>query len=69
MALRGVTGVQLARHAFGKDPSFVSRRSTGAVDWTASELATVAHYLDVPIASLYEGVTGPAPVDVVLLAG
>lgn len=51
MAERGVTGVELAKR-LGVTQPWMSRRLTGAVEFRASELESVARALDVPLTRL-----------------
>lgn len=51
MAERGITGVELAKR-LGVTQPYMSRRLTGAVEFRASELESVARALGVPLTRL-----------------
>lgn len=49
---RGVSGRQLARD-LGKKPPYISRRLTGKVEFSSSDLTLLANYFNVPVATFF----------------
>lgn len=59
LARRRWTGRRLARH-MGYSPSTMNRRINGEIEFTITELATIAELLDVPLAVLLPGLKAVA---------
>ena len=59
LARRGIPQITLARHLFGEHcenaPTLISRRVRGIVPFRVDEIAAVADFLGVSVASLYDG--------------
>jgi transcriptional regulator with XRE-family HTH domain len=63
LARRNISGRQLGRD-LGWYPNYVSRRTSGAVEFRVDELHRVADYLGIPVGALLDPApTAPLPAD------